>query len=158
MSLQFLKNELVYEVDVSHPDKYESLLQVDSIIFTGFGQACPNYPGKFAIYLLYFKEEVWDEVRDLTALAGSNTTLTIYYTSNVLPPFTLFLSQFRIHTKLFLHLIICLCNISLLLLFQVTVGPCKFVCLFKMQLLVSAKYSLSSDVFRNIWLVRPPAT
>ena len=129
MSLQFLKNELVYEVDVSHPDKYESLLQVDSIIFTGFGQACPNYPGKFAIYLLYFKEEVWDEVRDLTALAGSNTTLTIYYTSNVLPPFTLFLSQFRIHTKLFLHLIICLCNISLLLLFQVTVGPCKFACL-----------------------------
>ena len=126
MSLQFLKNELVYEVDVSHPDKYESLLQFDSIIFTGFGQACPNYPGKFAIYLLYFKEEVWDEVRDLTALAGSNTTLTIYYTFSDLPPLILF--QYGIHTKSSLHLINCLLNISLFLLFQVTEAPCKFAC------------------------------
>ena len=31
-----------YEVDVLNADKHESLLQVDSIIFDGFGQACPN--------------------------------------------------------------------------------------------------------------------
>ena len=43
--------KLSYEVDVLHPDKRESLLQVDSIIFNGFGQAYPNYPGKFAISL-----------------------------------------------------------------------------------------------------------
>ena len=31
-------------------DEHESLLQVD-IIFDGFDQACPNYPGKFPISL-----------------------------------------------------------------------------------------------------------
>ena len=51
VSLQYLKKELSYEVDVLHADKHESLLQVDSIIFDGFGQAYPNYPGKFAISL-----------------------------------------------------------------------------------------------------------
>ena len=41
-----------------------------------------------------------------TALAGSSTTFTIYYTFNVLPsPLTVFLSQYGIHTKPFLHLI-----------------------------------------------------
>ena len=51
MSMQYLKKELSYEVDVSHVRKHESLLQVDSIIFYGFGQHAliPNYPGKFAI-------------------------------------------------------------------------------------------------------------
>ena len=36
-------------MDNLHPDKHESLLQVNSIIFDGFGQACPNYTVKFAI-------------------------------------------------------------------------------------------------------------
>ena len=31
--------------------KHESLLQVDTIIFDGFGQAYPKYLGKFAISL-----------------------------------------------------------------------------------------------------------
>ena len=65
--------------------------------------------------------------KDLTALAGSDTTLTIYYTFNILPPLTCFFSQYGIHTKPLLHLINCLCNISLLL-FEVTVGPCKLAC------------------------------
>ena len=38
-----------YEVDVLHADKRESLLRVDSIIFNGFGQACPKYPGESTI-------------------------------------------------------------------------------------------------------------
>ena len=46
-----LKKELSYEVDFLHADKHESFLQVDSIIFDGFCQACPNYPDKFAIFL-----------------------------------------------------------------------------------------------------------
>ena len=33
VSLQYIKKELRYEVDVLHVDKYESLLQVDSNIF-----------------------------------------------------------------------------------------------------------------------------
>ena len=49
MSLQFLKKEFSYAVDNLHADKHESLLQVDSIIFDGFGQTCPNYTIKFAI-------------------------------------------------------------------------------------------------------------
>ena len=73
-----------YEVDVLHVDNYESPLQVDSIIFVGVGQACPKYPGQFAMSLLHHKKEVSNDVRDLTALAGSNTTLTIY-TSHFLP-------------------------------------------------------------------------
>ena len=50
-----------------------------------------------------------NEVWHLTALAGSNTILTIYI-SNVLPLFNLF-SQYGIYTKPFLHFINCLCNI-----------------------------------------------
>ena len=83
--LQFLKKELSYEVDVLHADKHESLLQVDLINFDGFGQAYPNFPGKFAISLWDLKKEARSEVRGLIALACSNTTLTIYYTSNVTP-------------------------------------------------------------------------
>ena len=46
---QYLRKELSYEVDVLYADKHESLVQVDSTIFNWFAQACPNYPGKFAI-------------------------------------------------------------------------------------------------------------
>ena len=38
-------------VDVFHAAKHESFLEVDSIIFDGFGQASSNYPSKFAIYI-----------------------------------------------------------------------------------------------------------
>ena len=99
-------------------------------ILHAVGQACPKYSGKFEMSLWHLKKEVRNEVRYLTVLAGSNTTLTTYYTSNVLSPLTFFLSQHGTHTKSFLHLINCLCNISLLLLFQVTAGPCKFVCCY----------------------------
>ena len=84
--MQYLRKELSHEVDVLHNDKLDSLLQVDNTLFDGFGQACPNYPDKFVIYLRHLKKEVRNEVWDLTALAGSNTTFTIYYKSNVLPP------------------------------------------------------------------------
>ena len=43
------KKEFSHEVYVSHANKYESLLQADSIIFNGFDQVCPKYPGRFAI-------------------------------------------------------------------------------------------------------------
>ena len=116
-----------YEVDVLHNDKHESLLQVDNTSIDGFWQTYPKFPGKFAISSWHHKKEVRNEIRDLLALAGSNTALTSYYTSNALPPLTLFLSQYEIHTNPFLHLINCLCNISSLLLFQVTVGPYKIL-------------------------------
>ena len=45
-----------YEDDVLHADK-QSPSQVDSIIFDDFGQACPSYPGKFAISLCHQKKE-----------------------------------------------------------------------------------------------------
>ena len=51
VSLQYLKKELSSKVDVLHTDKHESILQVDSIIFDGFGQAYPRYPDKFVISL-----------------------------------------------------------------------------------------------------------
>ena len=87
---QYLKNELSYEADVLHADRHESLLQVDNIIFDGFGQGCPKYPAKFAMSLWHSKKVVRIEVRDLTALSGLNAGLTIYYTFDVLPPWAFF--------------------------------------------------------------------
>ena len=109
-------------------------LQVDSIIFDGFDEACPKYMGKFAISLWHLKKEVRNEVRDLTALAGLNTVLAIYYTSMVLPQLTLFLSQYGVHAKSFLHLINCLCKITSLLLFQVTGGLYKLACFHEVRI------------------------
>ena len=51
VSLQYFKKELSYEVDILHADKHESILQIDSFIFDGFGQARPDYQGKSAISL-----------------------------------------------------------------------------------------------------------
>ena len=85
MTLQCFKKELSYEVDVLHAHKHESFLQVDNIIFDGLSWACPKYQGKYAVFLWHLKKEVTNEFRDLTALAGSNTALTIYYTSSVPP-------------------------------------------------------------------------
>ena len=45
------KKELRCEVDVLHADKHESLIQVDTAIFNGFGETYPKYVGKFAISL-----------------------------------------------------------------------------------------------------------
>ena len=87
--LQYLKNELSYEANVLHPDRYESLLKVDDIIFDGFGPGCPKYPAKFAMSLWHLKNEDRNEVRNLNALPGLKAG---YYTFNVLPPLTLFLS------------------------------------------------------------------
>ena len=47
-----LKKELSYKVDVLLDDKYGSLLQVDTIIFDGIGQACPKYPGKSVMFFV----------------------------------------------------------------------------------------------------------
>ena len=128
MSLQYLKKELSYEVDVLHADKHESLFKVDSIIFDGFGQACPKYPGKFAIFLWHRKKEFRNEVRDFTALAGSNIDLSIY-TSNIPPTIHIFLlliwNPYQDYSSFD-----GLCNTSSLLLFQVIVGPCKLACFF----------------------------
>ena len=56
VSLQYLKKELNYEVDILHAYKHESFLQGDFIISDGFGQAWPQYPGKFTIYLRHLKK------------------------------------------------------------------------------------------------------
>ena len=63
-SMQCLKNWVI-KLMFLHADKHESLLKVDSIIFDGFGQACPNYLGKFEISLWYLKEEVRNAVLSL---------------------------------------------------------------------------------------------
>ena len=53
----------------------------------------PKVPGQlYNVYKFTFKKEVWNEVGYLTALAGSNTTLRMYYTSNFLTPLSLFFS------------------------------------------------------------------
>ena len=101
--------ELSYEVDVLQADIHESLLQVDSIIFDGFDKACSKYSGKFCNIVVKI---VRNEVTGLTALAGSNTTLKIYYTSIAHSSMSGFLSQYRFHTKHLLQLINCFYNIS----------------------------------------------
>ena len=81
--LQYLKNELSYEADVLHADRYESRLQVDNFLFDGFGQGCPKYPAKFEMSLWHLKKENRNEVRNLTALADSKAGLTMHYTFNI---------------------------------------------------------------------------
>ena len=98
------------------------------LFLMGFCQVCSIYPNKFAISLSYRKKEVGNEVRDLTALAGSNTTLTVYYIQFAHTIDSFPLSQYEIHAKPFLHLINSLNKINLFLLFQVKVGPCKLAC------------------------------
>ena len=44
ISLQYLKKEVSDEVDIFHVDKNESYLQIDTMIFDGFGQAFPKFP------------------------------------------------------------------------------------------------------------------
>ena len=44
ISLQYLKKEVSDEVDILHVDKNESYLQIDTVIFDGFGQAFPKFP------------------------------------------------------------------------------------------------------------------
>ena len=55
LSLQYLKKELNYKVDVLHAYNHESLLEVD-FIFDEFRQVCPQYPGKFTKYLWHLKK------------------------------------------------------------------------------------------------------
>ena len=49
ISLQFLRKEVSNEVDFLHVGKYQNFLQVDTIFFERFGQACPQYQDMFAI-------------------------------------------------------------------------------------------------------------
>ena len=110
-------------------------LQVDTFIFDEVGQTCPKYLGKFAMSLWHLKKEVRNEFRGLTALAGSNTTFMIYllyiqysptiesFPLSIWNPDQLFSSSD------------CLCNITSLLLLQVTLSPCKLPCFLRYLLL-----------------------
>ena len=53
----YLREELSDEVDFLNVDKHESLLQIDSMILMGDGQAFPKFPNsKFAMSLQYLKK------------------------------------------------------------------------------------------------------
>ena len=68
ISLQYIKKELGNEVDFLHADKYESLLQIDSMILMWMvkhSQSSQN--SSFAMSLQYLKKEVKDEVDFLHA-------------------------------------------------------------------------------------------
>ena len=61
ISLQYLKKEMSVEVDFLHADKYESLLQIDSMILMGmFRDSQSSQNCKFAMSLEYFRKEVKD--------------------------------------------------------------------------------------------------
>ena len=68
ISLQYRKKELSDEVDFLYADKYESLLQIDTMILimmVKHSQSSQN--SKFAMSLQYLKKEVKDEVDFLHA-------------------------------------------------------------------------------------------
>ena len=44
ISLQYLKKKVSDEVDLLHAYKYESFLQIDTMIFDGDGQGFPRFP------------------------------------------------------------------------------------------------------------------
>ena len=101
-----------------------------------------------------FLKKVKNKFRDLTVLTGSNTTLTIYYTFNILSSLILFVYQQVIHTKSFLQLINCLCNIISLLLFQITSdhGSWLVSMIFLIQIVILCRRALQkiSPYFRTI--------
>ena len=68
ISLLYLKKEASDEVDFLHAEKYESLLQIGTMIFMGMvkhSQSSQN--SKFAMSLQYLKKEVRDDVEFLYA-------------------------------------------------------------------------------------------
>ena len=89
------------------------------------------------------------KLRDLNALTCSNTTPMLYYTSNVLSPLNLMLSQYGIHTKPFLYLINCL------LFFQVTLGSYKLVCseILILKVSIASEILTSHSISKNIYLL-----
>ena len=44
ISLQYLKENVNYKVDILLVDKHQGFLQIDTIILDLRGQICPNYP------------------------------------------------------------------------------------------------------------------
>ena len=65
-SLQDLCN--IYEVYFLFADECQRFLQIDTIILSLCGQVCPKTQNdKFAIFLLYLKEELFDKVYFLHA-------------------------------------------------------------------------------------------
>ena len=63
ISLQYLKENMKDEVDFLPPDKHQRFLQIDTIIFSVCGQACPNYSKKQIWCFFAIKKEV-KEVRN----------------------------------------------------------------------------------------------
>ena len=63
ISVQYLKKEVSDEVDFLHADKYESLLQIDTMILIGIVKHSQNSQNiKFTLSLQYLKKEVRDKV------------------------------------------------------------------------------------------------
>ena len=61
--MQYLKKEVSDEVDFLHADKYESLLQIDTMILIGIVKHSQNSQNiKFTLSLQYLKKEVRDKV------------------------------------------------------------------------------------------------
>ena len=57
ISLQYLKKQMIDEVDLLHGYKYESLLQINTMIFMGMTKHSPNSQNsKFAMFLQYLKK------------------------------------------------------------------------------------------------------
>ena len=68
ISLQYLRKEVIDEVDFLLADNYESLMQTDTMILMGVTKHSQNSKNsKFAMSLEYLKKEVRDEVHFLHA-------------------------------------------------------------------------------------------
>ena len=68
ISLQYLEKEVSDGVDFLHADKYESLLQIDTMILMGMVKPYQSSQNsKFAMSLQYLKKEFRDEVKFLHA-------------------------------------------------------------------------------------------
>ena len=55
ISQQYFKKEVKDNVDFSHVDENQTLLQVATVNFSGHGQSCPKYPKQqfFKIFAIY---------------------------------------------------------------------------------------------------------
>ena len=101
VSLQYLKNTLSYEVEFCMRIDMEIFYNLTVLFLMGLARHAQSTQVNLQYLCDILKKEFRNEVRDFTALIGSSIVFTIYYTSHVLPPLTLFLSYLEFISSLF---------------------------------------------------------
>ena len=95
ITLQYFINEVSDEVDFLHADKYENMLQINTMILMGiikYSQSSQN--SKFTMSFQYLKKEVRDEVDFLNADKHQSSLQVDFHTLGIKVSYKVILSLF----------------------------------------------------------------